>query len=298
VVTAAALVGLLSLGCGGAPPVPTQPPDSPSATVDPAATPAEQPGATDGLPEPTLVVSPTPAGTVAEPTPMLTLPTVATPTPALTIPPVPEPTPTMAPVPLPTPTADPTPRAAAILRFRREGHGSGPRNVVDCTVPSFDGTITLAWLVRRATGVALAIDGPGTYDSYSGTSGEANVPFACEEAKHTYTLTTTGGEGPPASVTRTVRRGEPRIVDFAVIGPNCASPADSAPVSVTYEVASATGAELWVDGALYASYAGRASGPQGNDAGTYDCSRESQSYMLRTTGGFGQAAELTLSARP
>jgi hypothetical protein len=252
--------------------------------------------------------TPTPAGSSLAPTVSPTsvvspsdtpdLRPTLTATASLTAAPTVAPTATATPTPPPTPTAEPTPAPPTILRFRREQHGSGPRNVVDCTDDAFAGTIHLVWRISGATGVTLAIDGPGIYDSYSGTSGEIDVPFACEEEQHTYTLTTTGGDGPPASETRTISRGEPEVIDMAVIGPNCPNTTDFVPVSVTWEIAYATGVQVWVDGVLYAPYSGKTSPVEGADAGTFDCSKTSQEYMIVTTGGFGPPATLTLTAIP
>ena len=60
----------------------------------------------------------------------------------------------------------------------------------DCKGPF----IQLSWTTQNATGVSVSIDGPGVYDSY-GPDGSAQVPFACSEASHTYTLTATGPDG-------------------------------------------------------------------------------------------------------
>jgi hypothetical protein len=198
-----------------------------------------------------------------------------------------------------TPTATPTaPPAADITRFRREQQGTGPRDTVDCTDPGFGGTIHLVWRISGATGATLSIDGPGLYDSYQGTSGAADVPFACEEAEHRYTLTTTGGIEPQATLTRTFKRGSAQISDFAVIGPNCPDTSSLVPMLVSWEIAYATGVEVWVDDVLYATYSGKQSPSEGSDAGTFDCSKESQTYRLVTTGGFGTPAEETLDGVP
>jgi len=69
-------------------------------------------------------------------------------------------------------------------------------------------------------------------------------------------------------------------------------------MSVTWEIAHATGVEVWVDGVLYASYAGKQSPPEGASAGTYDCTKETQEYMIVTTGGYGTPATMTLHATP
>jgi hypothetical protein len=266
-----------------------------AAACDSATQPTPTPAGSSLAPtvSPTSVVSPSDTPDL-RPTLTATASLTAAPTvaPTATATPTPPPTPTAA------PTAEPTPAPATILRFRREQHGSGPRNVVDCTDDAFAGTIHLVWRISGATGVTLAIDGPGIYDSYSGTSGDIDVPFACEEEQHTYTLTTTGGDGPPASETRTISRGEPEVIDMAVIGPNCPNTTDFVPVSVTWEIAYATGVEVWVDGVLYAPYSGKQSPVEGSDAGTYDCNQPSQEYMIVTTGGFGPPATLTLTAIP
>lgn len=135
-------------------------------------------------PSPSLAASPSPApslpaGPTLTPTGLLA-PTAAAPTsPAATsgTPPTPGPSPTDAP---------------PIIRYFR-----GPASV-DCSDPSFTGTIHLSWRIENADGVNLAIDGPGFYKSYTGVLGEDNVPFACGGQSHTYFLTTFGGIDPLA----------------------------------------------------------------------------------------------------
>jgi hypothetical protein len=65
--------------------------------------------------------------------------------------------------------------------------------------------ISLSWRVERATGVELAIDGPGKFDDYPATA-TIEVPFACSESQHTYRITTIGGSGTPASQEKVVKR--------------------------------------------------------------------------------------------
>lgn len=107
------------------------------------------------------------------------------------------------PVPSPTPTvritAAPTlpSTAPAIIQY------TAP-DTVKCT----DGGvvyITLSWRVDRAGGVSLAIDGPGKYADYPASS-SVEVPFACGESQHTYTITSSGGTGPAATQTKTIKR--------------------------------------------------------------------------------------------
>lgn len=108
--------------------------------------------------------------------------------------------PTPKPTPRPTPSPTPNTRPAiASYQVPSTADCGGYTDVVQ---------IQITWIVKRATGVTISIDGPGIYDSYSGTSGLAMLPFACGagNTKHTYTLRTTGGTGPAAKLTKTVKR--------------------------------------------------------------------------------------------
>lgn len=98
-----------------------------------------------------------------------------------------------------TPKVTPVP-APSILSFE------GPKTV-DCNAGSFDGFITLTWEVSDADSTTLSIDGPGVYNSYPGVAGSDDVPFSCGNGQHTYTLTTVGGSGEPASKTLTITEG-------------------------------------------------------------------------------------------
>jgi hypothetical protein len=124
------------------------------------------------------------------PSPILT-PTAATasPAPSVSAAPVPSAMPTAAPTQAAGPTEVPPP---SIVSFE------GPATV-DCA--SFSGTIHLTWRAANAEGTTLAIDGPGLYKSYPGVLGQDDVPFGCGGERHTYTLTTVGGNGPPVSKT-------------------------------------------------------------------------------------------------
>jgi len=166
----AAVVILLIVGAlivlGGSP----APSPSDAASPTPAALPSSGPTLT-----PTQVPGTTPAPSTAAPT--------GVPAATSATPPTPGPTPTDAP---------------PIIRYFR-----GPTSV-DCTDPSFAGTIHLSWRIGNADGVNLAIDGPGLYKSYTGVLGEDNVPFACGGESHTYTLTTFGGLDPLAEADLTI----------------------------------------------------------------------------------------------
>ncbi|GEM_PF-5543871 len=130
--------------------------------------------------------SPLPEPSVALPSAGPTL--SPTHTPAPTAPPItPAPTPAGPPTPAPTPTDAPP-----IIRFF-----TGPASV-DCSDPSFPGTIHLSWRIGNADGAQLSIDGPGVYMQYPGVLRDDNVPFACDGNQHTYILVTYGGIEPPA----------------------------------------------------------------------------------------------------
>lgn len=106
--------------------------------------------------------------------------------------------PTSAPTGAPPTEAEPTEQPPPLIRSF-----VGPTSV-DCSDSSFSGTIHLSWRVGFADGATLAIDGPGLYRSYVGILGEDDVPFGCGGESHTYTLTTTGGNGPAATQTLTI----------------------------------------------------------------------------------------------
>jgi hypothetical protein len=127
------------------------------------------------------------------PEPTFTLPTAGptlspTHAPAPTAPPI-----TLAPTSAGPATPAPTPTdAPPIIRFF-----TGPTSV-NCSDPSFTGTIHLSWRIGNADGASLSIDGPGVYMQYPGVLRDDNVPFACDGNAHTYILVTYGGLEPPA----------------------------------------------------------------------------------------------------
>jgi hypothetical protein len=124
--------------------------------------------------------------------PTLALPS-AGPTLSPTHPPASAPPITPAPTPAGPATPAPTPTdAPPIIRFF-----TGPASV-DCSNPSFPGTIHLSWRIGNADGANLSIDGPGVYMQYPGVLRDDNVPFACDGNQHTYILVTYGGIEPPA----------------------------------------------------------------------------------------------------
>ncbi|MBI2780566.1 MAG: zinc ribbon domain-containing protein [Chloroflexi bacterium] len=138
-----------------------------------------------------LLLGGSPAASPAPSASPTAAPTVAaTPTAAPTTAPTPEPTPTEAPTTEPEPTQQPAPVIVSFV---------GPKSV-NCNDSAFNGTIHLTWQVTFADGATLAIDGPGLYKTYVGVIGQDDVPFGCGGEPHTYVLTTTGGNGPPATM--------------------------------------------------------------------------------------------------
>lgn len=200
----------------------------------------------------------------------------------LTAPPVTDPPPTAAPTGAP-PTATPAPTAntnPAIVSFEV------PKQE-DCT-NSTAGSVTVKWTIKRATGVSISIDGPGIYDSYAGLTGEVVLPYGCDQTvlQHTYTLTTIGGTGPAASVTKTIKTRAPSIVSFTVGKPDCSGGDPFVGISISFQVRAATGAMLDRDGAPYSTYNTKAT----DDIVQYDCSQNDQEWTLTTTGGYGPEA--------
>jgi hypothetical protein len=156
----------------------------------------------------------------------------------------------------------------------------------DCT-NSTAGSIHVSWTIKRATGATISIDGPGIYDTYSGLSGSIDLPYGCDHTvlKHTYTLTTVGGTGAAATITRSVKTRAPTVEGFnlsTVTG--CVDATGSATLRLSYTVRAATGADLYADGAVYGNYAGKVAGPIPI---SYPCSAASITYKLVPTGGYG-----------
>jgi hypothetical protein len=202
-----------------------------------------------------------------------------------------------APASLPPPTTQPT-AAPAQTAAPEPTRNTNPAIVSfdtpkqeDCTNGTAN-SIHVSWSVKRATGVAIAIDGPGIYDAYDGLTGTVDLPFGCDRSvlEHTYTLTTVGGTGPAAVITRTVRTRAPSIVSFSVQQPEC-SGGGMVGVAMSYELRAATGAELLRDGEPYTTYNLKAT----DDIVLFDCSKDSQAWKLATTGGYGAPASQTVT---
>ena len=242
-----------------------------------------------GSATPSIAVSVEPSGSGPVTSPPassapLTTPTLS-PTPAAVPTPTPAPTPRVTPKPTPKPT--PTPNTnPTIVSF------TVPKTE-DCTGGSA-GTIHISWKVANATGVTLSIDGPGIFDSYPGTSGATDLPFGCshQQLTHTYTVTTTGGSGPAARITRTVTATKPQIKTFTLGQPACPGPSGSVGIAIGYEIVAATGATLTRDGAVYTTYSTKTS--SSNWTVVYECSNPSQTFALTTTGGYGTEATKTI----
>jgi hypothetical protein len=202
---------------------------------------------------------------------------------APTLAPTPRPTPKPTPRPTPRPTSNTNPAFKALSIPKTE----------DCTGDSA-GTIHISWTVANATGVTLAIDGPGLFDTYPGRSGAVDVPFACshQEVSHTYAVTTTGGSGPAARITRTVTATKPQITTFRLGTPACQPGDPSVAIFFQYQVVAATGVELDRDGSTYGTYSGKTS--TNGLSVVYDCTKDQQTFVLRTTGGYGPEATKTI----
>jgi hypothetical protein len=63
--------------------------------------------------------------------------------------------------------------------------------------------VALEWTTSNATGVTIAIDGPGIYGSYP-AEGRSSFPFNCDGNSHTYTIVA-NGNGKTATQTITVQ---------------------------------------------------------------------------------------------
>jgi len=120
--------------------------------------------------------------------------------------PAPTPQPVVVPArPTPTakPTATPDATGAVIVSFT-------VASPVVCDEPGGPVFPTISWVVTGATGVYIGIDGSGLFnpDPYPTTfslnaNGAHEIPFACSQPSHTYTLTTVGGT-PNAEQTETI----------------------------------------------------------------------------------------------
>lgn len=210
-----------------------------------------------------------------------------------------DPSPTTAATPSPTPkptarpTLQPTPRPSATPNTNPAFVTLTVPKTEDCTGGTA-GTIHLSWSIRNATGVTLAIDGGGLYDTYPGTSNAVDVPFACsqQQLSHTYTFTTTGGTGPAARFKRTVTTAKAQIKTFrlgpAVCPAKSASAGVTVSITVQYEIVAATGITLDRDGTRQFALPGKTS--SSGLKVTYNCTQNDQLFVLTTTGGYGSEA--------
>ncbi len=273
----AGIVGavLLAVALGGSGEAPVDSASSPSFIAQASEEPSQRASIS---PSPSTVViesSSASAEASTPPTPT-TAPTTA-PTAKPTVAPTKAPTPTKTPRPTATPKTDP-----AIVSF------TVPKTE-DCT-GSTAGTIKISWEITRATGVTIAIDGPGIYDSYEGKTGAVELPFGCsnDQLSHTYRLTTTGGTGPAASRTKKVTAAAATIKSFTLGSADCPSDSGTVGIAFAYSISAATGVELKRDGQVYSTYSGKTF--SSSQTVVYECSKDSQTFVLRTTGQFGDAA--------
>lgn len=281
VFAAAGIVGaiVLAMLLGGGDERPVTAVGSPGASVA-----THDPGPSGSDAEASASVEPSLAAASNEPpTPDPTVAPTRTPEPTEAPTPTPTPTPRKTAKPTPTPNTDP-----AIVEFKVPA-------TEDCTNDTAR-SIHISWTIARATAATLSIEG-GLFDTYSGTSQSLDVPFGCEhdDLTKTYTLTTIGGNGPPVSVTKTVKAAAPRIKTFELGPAECPSTdPGTTGVAFAYEITAATGAQLLRDGAVYANYSSKeASG----STVAYDCTKESQTFVLTTTGGYGEEASKQLVVR-
>ena len=187
--------------------------------------------------------------------------------------------------PLPSASAKPDPLIVSFTTPKQE----------DCTNDTA-GSVHVSWEIENATGVSIAIDGPGIFAEYDGLTGSMDLPYGCDTTvlKHTYALKTIGGTGKWMRVIRTIRTRAPSIISFSVGKPDCGGPDQFVGVSMAYEVRAATGAELRRDGVAYSTYSAKAT----DDIVLYDCTKPSQVFKLITTGGYGAAASKSVSVTP
>lgn len=160
------------------------------------------------------------------------------------------------------------------------------------------GQITLSWeLGGGATGATIAIDGPGIYDTYPGTSHTEQFPGACSPGDtQTYLLTTIGGTGDPATATiqRTAPAAPPptttgggttsigpQIDVFTAVGGPCVN----GQVTLHWELSGgATGASISIDdGGVYNTYDG--TNVTESFPGACGDADDTQKFTLTTIGG-------------
>jgi hypothetical protein len=104
-------------------------------------------------------------------------------------------------------TKSSAPPAASIVYFRLKSNPSCPSGTNKNYIEGKDAVVE--WKISGADKAELAVDGPGLYDSYSGTTGSQTLGFGCgdwqpgQTAKHTYTLSITDKNGQKHSKTIT-----------------------------------------------------------------------------------------------
>ena len=253
---------VLVLGCAGIGPTESGSPPASGAPATSVASSTVQSSPSADVP---MTIAPTPTANAA-----------TTPTPT--------PTPTTAPTAPPTATPAATPKPARVKSF------AASDTVIDCNVEPEPYQVHLEWSIARATGVTISIDGPGIYDSFAGETGSADVPFACGEPKHTYTLSTTGGDGAAASQTVTVKRAKPAFVEGDTSVPGlttnvqCTSPINRI---LYWHVENASGVKIESGGVVLGTYDGVASNVQV----PFDCTvSDTQTYHLTTIAKYGPQA--------
>jgi hypothetical protein len=95
------------------------------------------------------------------------------------------------------------PSGPSIVYFRLKQKPSCPAGTNLDPIAGKDAIVE--WKVSGVDSADLAVDGPGIYDSYSGTTGSQDLPFGCEDwkagqtATHTYLLTITDKNGKKVS---------------------------------------------------------------------------------------------------
>jgi hypothetical protein len=179
------------------------------------------------------------------------------------------------------------PQAPTIVSFQQVGPACDSNN-----------EITLTWtLGGSATGATISIDGPGVYNSYTGTTATEKFPGACGDGNtQTFLLTTVGGD-PAATQTIVVQPAAPpapttpTIVKFEQIGPKCDS---NNQVTLHWVLSGgATGATISIDGpGVYNEYPGTDVTEKFPGA----CG-DQQVFLLKTVGG-GASAQKTLTINP
>ena len=163
---------------------------------------------------------------------------------------------------------------------------------IDCTASQFSGTIHLAWWIVHATGVTLSIRASGSSRSYSGKTGNANVPFDCAR-DNSYLLVTTGGAGPAAKATRHAKAFAPEIELFSVSPASCDPTDPNGSVQVSFKVAYATGVTLYRGDTEQDATTFYTTFPVKEYLefeATFPCPKPEHWYRLTTSGGYGVPA--------